>query len=189
MPRPIRSSPGLNLSHVSHFRDAAALCRGASRWFLHTPKLAISRMPRPCAAVLHAGFYPGLTTRIASRHGQRAEGSGALCRNQRNHPRLKAVAFVREGGTQQASKFFTSTCIMRGRRACHAESCFARRRDSSPEPMPADWEEGANLEVAKTPAPPMDIDTWAKTLDQLCADSSEEDEASECNSLDNGSRF
>jgi hypothetical protein len=44
------------------------------------------------------------------------------------------------------------------------------------EAVPPDWEEGATLEVAKTDAPPLDIDAWAKTMNQLCADSSAEDE-------------
>ena len=44
------------------------------------------------------------------------------------------------------------------------------------EPLPPEWEEGAALEVAKAPAPPADIDAWAKTMNQLCADSSSKDE-------------
>jgi hypothetical protein len=44
------------------------------------------------------------------------------------------------------------------------------------EPLPDEWEEGAPLEVAKADAKPVDIDEWAKTMNQLCADSSPEDE-------------
>ncbi len=39
-----------------------------------------------------------------------------------------------------------------------------------------EWEEGAPLEVAKSDAPAVDIDAWAKLMDQLCADSSIDDE-------------
>jgi hypothetical protein len=44
------------------------------------------------------------------------------------------------------------------------------------EPLPPDWEEGAALEVDKSAAPSLDIDAWAKSMDQLCADSATEDE-------------
>jgi hypothetical protein len=44
------------------------------------------------------------------------------------------------------------------------------------EPVPPDWEEGANLSVSKTAAPTFDIDAWTKAMDQLCADSVNEDE-------------
>jgi len=44
------------------------------------------------------------------------------------------------------------------------------------EPLPTEWEEGAPLEVAKASAGTMDIDAWAKMMDELCADSSAEDE-------------
>ena len=44
------------------------------------------------------------------------------------------------------------------------------------EPLPQEWEDGAALEVAKAPAPPADIDAWAKSMRQLCADSSPSDE-------------
>jgi hypothetical protein len=44
------------------------------------------------------------------------------------------------------------------------------------EPLPPDWEEGAELEVARTLAPPLDIDAWATVIRQLCADSSSENE-------------
>jgi hypothetical protein len=44
------------------------------------------------------------------------------------------------------------------------------------EPLPPEWEEGAALEVAKAEAPPLDIDAWAITMKQLCADSTAEDE-------------
>ena len=44
------------------------------------------------------------------------------------------------------------------------------------EPLPPEWEEGAALEVAKASAPPMDIDAWAKSMNQRCADSLMDDE-------------
>lgn len=44
------------------------------------------------------------------------------------------------------------------------------------EPLPPEWEEGAALEVAKVDAPPVDIDAWATSMNQLCADSSMDDE-------------
>ena len=44
------------------------------------------------------------------------------------------------------------------------------------DPLPAEWEEGAALEVVKTDAVPVDVDAWAKTMNQLCADSLDEDE-------------
>jgi hypothetical protein len=44
------------------------------------------------------------------------------------------------------------------------------------EPLPPKWEEGAALEVAKADVPQVDIDAWAKSMNELCADSSAEDE-------------
>jgi hypothetical protein len=44
------------------------------------------------------------------------------------------------------------------------------------EPVPRDWEDGAALEVVKAHAPPADIDAWAKSMNQICADSSGSDE-------------
>jgi hypothetical protein len=44
------------------------------------------------------------------------------------------------------------------------------------EPLPPEWEEGAALEVAKAGAPSLDIDAWAKSMNQLCADSPAENE-------------
>ncbi|HEV3255288.1 MAG TPA: hypothetical protein VG013_00280 [Gemmataceae bacterium] len=44
------------------------------------------------------------------------------------------------------------------------------------EPLPPEWEESAALQVAKSDALPLDIDAWAKSMDQLCADSPAEDE-------------
>jgi hypothetical protein len=44
------------------------------------------------------------------------------------------------------------------------------------EPLPPEWEEVAALEVAKSDAPSLDIDAWAKSMNQLCADSPAEDE-------------
>jgi hypothetical protein len=45
------------------------------------------------------------------------------------------------------------------------------------EPLPPEWEEGAALEIAKADVPQIDIDAWAKTTNQLCADSAASDEA------------
>jgi hypothetical protein len=45
------------------------------------------------------------------------------------------------------------------------------------ERLPADWEEGANLEITRSEAAGLDIDAWAKAMDQLCADSPAEEEA------------
>ncbi len=45
------------------------------------------------------------------------------------------------------------------------------------EPVPSDWEEGARLEIAKLEQAPLDVDTWASMMKQLCADSLPEDEA------------
>jgi hypothetical protein len=44
------------------------------------------------------------------------------------------------------------------------------------EPLPLDWEDGAALEVAKANSPSLDIDAWANSMNQLCADSPAEDE-------------
>jgi hypothetical protein len=44
------------------------------------------------------------------------------------------------------------------------------------EPLPPEWEEGAALEVAKANAPSLEVDAWAKSMNQLCADSSMDDE-------------
>jgi hypothetical protein len=44
------------------------------------------------------------------------------------------------------------------------------------EPLPPEWEEGATLEVARADAPRLDIDAWATTMNQLCADSPAEEE-------------
>lgn len=44
------------------------------------------------------------------------------------------------------------------------------------DPLPPDWEEGTTLEVVKADGPPVDIDAWAESMNQLCADSSREDE-------------
>lgn len=44
------------------------------------------------------------------------------------------------------------------------------------EPLPPDWQDGAALEVAKTESPGVDIDAWAKSMNELCADSSQEEE-------------
>ena len=44
------------------------------------------------------------------------------------------------------------------------------------EPLPSDWKDGITLEVAKMENDAVDIDAWAKMMNELCADSSAEDE-------------
>jgi hypothetical protein len=44
------------------------------------------------------------------------------------------------------------------------------------EPLPADWEEGATLEVQRATTKPFDIGAWADSMNQMCADSLAEDE-------------
>ena len=44
------------------------------------------------------------------------------------------------------------------------------------EPLPPEWEEGVTLEIAKSDAVDLDIDAWGKAMNQLCADSTAEDE-------------
>jgi len=45
------------------------------------------------------------------------------------------------------------------------------------DPLPADWQEGTALEVDKADAASLDINAWAASMNQLCSDSSAEDEA------------
>ncbi len=45
------------------------------------------------------------------------------------------------------------------------------------EPLPSDWEDGTALEIAKWEVPTLDIDAWLDFMNQLCADSTPEDEA------------
>lgn len=45
------------------------------------------------------------------------------------------------------------------------------------EPLPVDWQDGTPLEVAKVEPAAVDIDAWAAFMNQLCADSTAEDEA------------
>jgi hypothetical protein len=52
------------------------------------------------------------------------------------------------------------------------------------EPLPPEWEEGAALEVAKATAAQLDIDAWAKSMNQLCMDSAAGDEATMRNAID-----
>jgi hypothetical protein len=52
------------------------------------------------------------------------------------------------------------------------------------EPLPAEWEEGAALEVAKANSEQLDIDAWAESMKQLCADSTPQDEAAMFAALD-----
>jgi len=51
------------------------------------------------------------------------------------------------------------------------------------EPLPLEWEEGAVLEVAQAKTA-VDIDAWAKSMNELCADSPVEDEAAMRNAID-----
>jgi hypothetical protein len=44
------------------------------------------------------------------------------------------------------------------------------------EPLPPEWEEGTTLEVARSDAMPLDIDAWAELMNQLCADSTADEE-------------
>jgi hypothetical protein len=44
------------------------------------------------------------------------------------------------------------------------------------EPVPSEWKEGALLEVANTEAVVFDIDAWAKSMNELCGDSSSQDD-------------
>jgi hypothetical protein len=44
------------------------------------------------------------------------------------------------------------------------------------EPVPAEWEEGTTLEIAKMDAAILDIDAWAGLMNRLCADSPIEEE-------------
>ena len=44
------------------------------------------------------------------------------------------------------------------------------------EPVPPEWTEGTTLDVARADAAPIDADAWAAMMDELCADSSPEDE-------------
>jgi hypothetical protein len=52
------------------------------------------------------------------------------------------------------------------------------------EPLPSEWVEGTTLEVARSPALQLDIDAWATFMNQLCADSTAEDEATMRRALD-----
>lgn len=44
------------------------------------------------------------------------------------------------------------------------------------QPLPPEWEEGYLPEVGKSPSPVVDIDSWAREMNELCADSASEDE-------------
>jgi hypothetical protein len=44
------------------------------------------------------------------------------------------------------------------------------------EPVPPEWEDGAALEIAKAENAAFNIDAWAKSLNELCADSTTEQE-------------
>ncbi len=44
------------------------------------------------------------------------------------------------------------------------------------QPLPPEWKEGDALEVARAHSAPLDIDAWARSMNELCADSSTPDE-------------
>jgi hypothetical protein len=44
------------------------------------------------------------------------------------------------------------------------------------EPLPQEWQEGTSLAVERADDLEVDIDTWAKAMELLCADSSAEQE-------------
>jgi hypothetical protein len=44
------------------------------------------------------------------------------------------------------------------------------------DPVPSDWEEGTALEVAKSKEGAVNIDAWAKMMNELCAASSADEE-------------
>jgi len=44
------------------------------------------------------------------------------------------------------------------------------------EPLPLEWEDGIALEVEKVEAHIEDVDEWVQLMNQLCTDSSPEDE-------------
>ena len=44
------------------------------------------------------------------------------------------------------------------------------------QPLPPDWKDGDALEVGHAPPPPLDIDAWARSMQELCAASTADDE-------------
>jgi hypothetical protein len=56
------------------------------------------------------------------------------------------------------------------------------------EPLPNEWEDGATLEVAKADTPHGDIDAWATSMNQICADSSPIDEETMRRAMDENRR-
>jgi hypothetical protein len=44
------------------------------------------------------------------------------------------------------------------------------------EPLPEAWKEGTTLEINETENSAFDIDTWAKEMNELCADVTPDDE-------------
>jgi hypothetical protein len=52
------------------------------------------------------------------------------------------------------------------------------------EPLPPEWEEGTVLEVGRGTAAQFDIDAWAHTMNELCSDSTAEDEAAMRNTIE-----
>ena len=44
------------------------------------------------------------------------------------------------------------------------------------EPVPPEWEDGTALEIDKAENAAFDIDAWAKSLNELCSDSTTEEE-------------
>ena len=44
-------------------------------------------------------------------------------------------------------------------------------------PVPPEWKEGRALRVVEAEESPLDIDAWARAMNELCADGSDADEA------------
>jgi hypothetical protein len=51
------------------------------------------------------------------------------------------------------------------------------------EPLPSEWEEGTTLEVAKVDMQQLDIGAWAKSMNEMCADSTRADEEVMCSAI------
>jgi hypothetical protein len=45
------------------------------------------------------------------------------------------------------------------------------------EPLPPEWPDGAALEIELAEAPAIEIDAWAKMMNELCEDSNDDDES------------
>ncbi len=51
-------------------------------------------------------------------------------------------------------------------------------------PLPTEWKDGALLEISNADVTTLDIDAWAETMNQLCADSLVEDEVTMRRAID-----